>query len=147
MPSKIENNQIEKNSFTIYVFFFRLCITEEEYSADFSVEVRFSGRISAMISSRNNTGGYYKYMEGDIANIISEVLRTGMSGASPGQFEIHEPTQTVRTILTGKCAFRYGIEQHVNVEQGRLSDSSPSKTNEPQPPKYRPLFMSTNTHS
>lgn len=125
-----------------------LCITEEEYSADFSVEVRFSGRISAMISTRNNTG-YYKYMEGDLATIFADALRTNSSGASSGQFEVHEQTQTVRTTLTGKCAFRYGIEQHVNVEQEKLADTFSSTTaakpNEP-PPRYRPLFISNNPH-
>lgn len=124
-------------------FIFRLCITEEEYAADFSVEVRFSGRISAMISTRNNTGGYYKYIEGDLASIFSEAIRSGISGASPGQFEVHEQTQTVRTVMLGKCAFRYGIEQHVNVEQVRLSDLSSTIAHEP-PPKYRPVFTPHN---
>jgi len=101
-----------------------------------------------MISTRNNTG-YYKYMEGDLATIFAEALRTNTIGASSGQFEVHEQTQTVRTVLTGKCAFRYGIEQHVNVEQEKLtstfSPTSSAKPNEP-PPRYRPLFVSTNTH-
>lgn len=98
-----------------------------------------------MISTRNNTGGYYKYMEGDLATIVSEALRAG--SISGGQFEVHEQTQTVRTVMTGKCAFRYGIEQHVNVEQEKLpSSTSPAtKTVEP-PPKYRPLFVSHNNH-
>jgi hypothetical protein len=96
-----------------------------------------------MISNRNNTGGYYKYMEGDLATIFAEALRTGGSGASPGQFEVHEQTQTVRTVMLGKCAFRYGIEQHVTVEQEKLPHSTSSiKTNEPPPPpRYRPLFI------
>ncbi|CAF2201135.1 unnamed protein product [Rotaria magnacalcarata] len=123
----------------------QLCITEEEYGADFSVEVRFSGRISAMISTRNNSGGYYKYMEGDLATIFSDALRSGNSGASGGQFEVHEPTQTVRTVMLGKCAFRYGIEQHVHVEQGKLADLSSNVTNEP-PPRYRPVFVSHENH-
>jgi hypothetical protein len=38
--------------------------------------------------------------------------------------------------MLGKCAFRYGIEQYVNVEQEKLADLS----NEP-PPKYRPAFV------
>jgi hypothetical protein len=83
-----------------------------------------------MISTRNHTVGYYKYMEGDLATIFSEAIR---SGINPGQFEVHE--QTVRTVMLGKCAFRYGIEQHVNVEQEKLVDL----TNEPPPPKYRIL--------
>jgi hypothetical protein len=132
-----------------HYFLFRLCITEEEYSADFSIEVRFSGRISAMISTRNNTGGYYKYMEGDLATIFAEALRTGGSGASAGQFEVHEQTQTVRTVMMGKCAFRYGIEQHVTVEQEKLpvstSSSSTIKPSEP-PPRYRPLFINNSPH-
>jgi DNA-binding NarL/FixJ family response regulator len=100
-----------------------------------------------MISTRNNTGVYYKYMEGDLATIFAEALRTGSSGASPGQFEVHEQTQTVRTVMTGKCAFRYGIEQHVNVEQEKLPDLSSSsiKINE-LPPRYRPILISNNTH-
>jgi len=89
-----------------------------------------------MISTRNHTAGYYKYMEGDLATIFSEALHSGNSGISPGQFEVHEQTQTVRTIMLGKCAFRYGIEQYVNVEQEKLADLS----NEP-PPKYRPAFV------
>jgi hypothetical protein len=131
----------------IYIrsFFYRLCITEEEYSADFTVEVRFSGRISAMISTRNNTGGYYKYMEGDLATIFSDALRSGNCGASSGQFEVLEQLQTVRTVMIGKCAFRYGIEQHVNVEQEKLADLSSTMVNEP-PPKYHPVFLSHNNH-
>lgn len=95
-----------------------------------------------------NNGGYFKYMEGDIASIVSETLRSGSTGALTGQFEIHEPTQTVRTIFTGKCAFRYGIEQHVNVDQEKLHEVSPGKSNDPptQPPRYRPLFPTTNIH-
>ncbi len=85
-------------------------------------------------------------MEGDLATIFAEALRTGGSGASPGQFEVHEQTQTVRTVMTGKCAFRYGIEQHVNVEQEKLPHSNSSssvRTIEP-PPRYRPLFINNN---
>jgi hypothetical protein len=101
-----------------------------------------------MICTRNNAGGYYKYMEGDLATIFAEALRTGGSGLSSSQFQVHEQTQTVQTVMTGKCAFRYGIEQHVNVEQEKLPDSSPTsiKPIDPPPPKYRPLFVSTNVH-
>ena len=103
-----------------------------------------------MISTRNNTGGYYKYMEGDLATIFAEAIRSGGSGMSSGQFEVHEQTQTVRTVMTGKCAFRYGIEQHVNVEQEKLATSSSSSSirpiEPPPPPRYRPLFMTNNIH-
>ena len=84
-------------------------------------------------------------MEGDLATIFSDALRSGNSGASPGQFEINEQTQTVRTVMQGKCSFRYGIEQHVNVEQEKLIDRSSPMTNEP-PPRYRPIFTSHNIH-
>lgn len=96
-----------------------------------------------MISARNHTAGYYKYMEGDLATIFSEALR---SGANPGQFEVHEQTQTVRTVMLGKCDFRYGIEQHVHVEQEKLADLSSTIANEP-PPKYRPVFTPHNVHA
>ena len=123
----------------------RLCITEEEYAAEFSVEVRFTGRISAMISTRDKSTGYYKYMEGDIASIIADTIRQDdVHSSAPGQFDIHEATQTVRTIVMGKCNFRYGIEQHINVEQHKLLDVLTNINNEP-PPKYRPVFLSENT--
>ena len=110
----------------------RLCITEEEYCADFSLEVRFSGRISALISTRNATSVYSKYIEGDIGSIVAEALRAGSIPAA--QFDVHEASQAVRTVLTGKCAFRYGIEQDVHVEQEKLPTESP--------PKYRSAFLS-----
>lgn len=130
--------------FSFRSFSSRLCITEDEYYADFSVEARFSGRVSIMISTRNQNAGYYKYIEGDIANIIADLLRTGSyDGMSPGQFEIHEATQTVRTTINGRCNFRFGIEQYVNVEQEKLPDVLSSINNEP-PPKYRPVFSTSN---
>jgi hypothetical protein len=99
-----------------------------------------------MISTRNHTVGYYKYMEGDVATIFAEALRSGNSGTNPGQFEVYEQTQTVRTVMLGKCAFRYGIEQYVNVEQEKLADLSSTITNEP-PPKYRPVFTAQHIHA
>ena len=88
-----------------------------------------------MISARNVGSTYYKYIEGDLATIIAEALRSGSSGGIPvGQFDVHETSQTVRTVLTGKCAFRYGIEQDVHVEQEKLPTESP--------PKYRCAFLS-----
>jgi len=125
-----------------------LIISEEEYSADFQVEVRFSGRISASISNRRSAdghGGYFRYMEGDLAQIFSDAIRTG-GGASAGQFEVIDNNQTVRTVMLGKCAFRYGVEQHVTVEQDRLQQ--PPSLPEP-PPKYRAipnLITSNNLH-
>ena len=62
------------------------------------------------------------------------------------QFEVHEQTQTVRTLMFGKCAFRYGIEQHVNVEQQKLVDLSAKIVNEP-PPKYRPVYTAHDIHA
>ena len=91
-----------------------------------------------MISTRNHTAGYYKYVEGDVATIFTEAIRS--AGVNSGQFEVYD--QTVRTVMVGKCAFRYGIEQHVNVEQEKLADLN----NEP-PPKYRPVYISQNIHS
>ncbi len=76
-------------------------------------------------------------MEGDVATIFTEAIRS--SAVNSSQFEVHD--QTVRTIMVGKCAFRYGIEQHVNVEQEKLAELN----NEP-PPKYRPTFISQNIH-
>ncbi|CAF1227486.1 unnamed protein product [Didymodactylos carnosus] len=110
-----------------------LIITEEEYSADFQVEVRFSGRISASICSRRDNNAYVKFVEGDMAAIFQDAIKT--SNAS--QFEIFD-NSIVRTIMSGKCAFRYGVEQHVTVEQDRLTSAS-----EP-PPRYHAII--TNSH-
>jgi hypothetical protein len=72
-------------------------------------------------------------MKGDLAEIIAESLRSGNSGISSEQFDVCG--QSVRTVMTGKCAFRYGIEQHVNVEQEKLADLSSAIMNEP-PSRY-----------
>lgn len=97
-----------------------------------------------MINARNPNINFCKYIEGDVTNIIADALR---SGTISNQFEVHDATQTVRTMFTGQCAFRYGIEQHVNVEQQNLLEASSIITNE-SPPKYRQMFhlLSNVTH-
>ncbi|CAF0826277.1 unnamed protein product, partial [Didymodactylos carnosus] len=84
--------------------FAELYINEEQYNGDFSVEVRFSGRITATISTRTNPNNYIKYMEGDIVNIVRDYIQGQNSNRG---FEIVDNWQ-VKYIMRGKVQFRYG---------------------------------------
>jgi hypothetical protein len=102
-----------------------LNIDEEEFHGDFSVFIRFYGRITATIATRQSPNTYLKFIDGDIVQIIRETMENNhrLNG-----LEIHEDDSSpaVQFTMRGKCSFRYGIEQHVILNQESLDQSSSS---------------------
>ncbi|CAF2932121.1 unnamed protein product [Rotaria sp. Silwood2] len=99
-----------------------LNIDEEEFNGDFTVSLRFCGRITATIATRQSPNTYLKFIDGDIVQIIRETIENDNSLNS---FEIFEETPpVVQFTMHGKCSFRYGIQQHVILSQESLESSS-----------------------
>lgn len=99
-----------------------LNIDEEEFQGDFLLGIRFFGRISARIASRNSPNTYLKLIDGDIVQIIREAMENKypLSGIEV----LEELPPVVQFIMHGKCSFRYGVQQHVILNQESLSPSS-----------------------
>ncbi len=101
-----------------------LSIDEEEFHGNFSVFIRFFGRITATIATRQSPDIYLKFIDGDIVQIIRESMEN--NGRLNGLEIIEENPPVVQFTLRGNCSFRYGIEQHVILNQESLDTPSSS---------------------
>ena len=121
-----------------------LNIDEEEWEKDFSISIRFSGRISAKIATRQSPDHSLKFFDGDIVQIIRQIMETHPRRCA-GLEIIEDNPPTVQYTMRGKCSFRYGIEQHVVLKQTSLDSSistphiSNYNYNPPISIDYRPI--------
>ena len=99
-----------------------LVIDEEEFHGDFSVQVQFYGRITATISTRQSPNVYLKFIDGDIVQIVRDSLETNrrLTGL---EIQQQDNLSIVQYVMRGKCAFRYGIQQHVVLNQESVDSS------------------------
>ena len=118
-----------------------LSIDEEEFHGDFSVFIRFFGRITATIATRQSPDTYLKFIDGDIVQIIRESMENNRR--LNGLEIIDENPPVAQFTLRGNCSFRYGIEQHVILNQQSLDPPSSSFLTQNYissiPSNYRPL--------
>lgn len=120
-----------------------LNIDEEELDKEFSVSIRFSGRISATIATRQSSNTYLKFMEGEIVQIVREAMENHPRRCA-GLEIVEENPPVAQFPMRGKCSFRYGVEQHVILTQKSLDQPLTSfvtnnNTNLSIPFDYRPL--------
>jgi hypothetical protein len=101
-----------------------LNVDEEEIYSHFSVSIQFSGRITATIATRQSPNTCLKFIVGDIVQIIGKAMK---SNHRLNAFEIIEGNfPSIRFTMRGKCSFRYGVKQHIVINQESLELSSSS---------------------
>ncbi|KAL7672953.1 hypothetical protein ACOME3_007828 [Neoechinorhynchus agilis] len=91
-----------------------LVITEEKFAANFFLNITMSGKISVIISNRKDNS-FVKFLEGDVAAIFQDTLRSSSGNFSAGNFEIHK--NSVICKISGNVELRYGVEQHIAVKE------------------------------
>ena len=98
-----------------------LTIDEDVFHGYFSVCIRFYGRIVASVAARQCPNTYLRFFDGDIVQIIRQAME---NDSSLKDLEILEANPSVvQFIMRGKCSFRYGIKQHVILNQESLESS------------------------
>ncbi|KAI0990178.1 hypothetical protein GJ496_000705 [Pomphorhynchus laevis] len=86
-----------------------LVLTEENFSANFSFNIKIKGTISVTIRSRKD-GKFVKWICGDISTIIEDAIKRGLKN-----FEIWK--NEVMCTMTGTIKLRYGVEQNVVINR------------------------------
>lgn len=121
--------------------FAELNIDEEECYGDFDISIRFLGCISVTIATRQSPNTYLKLIDGDIVQIIREALKN--NNQLNGLEIIEENFPVVKFTMHGKYSFRYGVQQHVVLDQESVERSSSSIPTQNHTPSlsstYRPL--------
>jgi hypothetical protein len=93
-----------------------LVVYEDTFDGNFSVRSDVSGKLLVSVMNLRDNNNFLKSIEGDIIEIIRrETENNGLKGFT------FDSTQGVITYVTrGRCSYRYGIEQHVQLSQQKL---------------------------
>ncbi|XP_064601643.1 uncharacterized protein LOC135467741 [Liolophura sinensis] len=88
-------------------------VEEEEFTASFVMRVRIRGRISVAFTNPKDNNALVKLVENDISAVMKYAQEDGKKG-----FVIQG--KNVLWDVEGKCSFRYGIEQNVQLHETPL---------------------------
>ena len=91
-----------------------LVITEDGYQSSFKIKTKVSGRVIVTLTNLKDNNSFVTVIENPIADIISTALQNGLQGG------VSVRNNIVHVTTEGKCAFRYGVEQHVKLSQTKL---------------------------
>lgn len=93
----------------------KLVISEQQYGAKFTMNTTFKGTVVAVFTNLNDNNSFVKSLEGDLV----EIFRHQISKFKLKTFNIAD--RAVKTTIKGKCEFRFGIEQHVQLTETPLA--------------------------
>ncbi|ELU08575.1 hypothetical protein CAPTEDRAFT_134512 [Capitella teleta] len=93
----------------------KLIIKEEEYKGHFLVQTCIKGRVRVVFTNLKDNNSFIRVREGEIVEIVREALE----GRRPqgDAISIDGATRSVVCRTRGKCMFRYGLQQNVEVDQ------------------------------
>ena len=97
----------------------KLVITEDKYDGKFSFKTSIKGRIRVIFTNLKDNNSYMKSVEYQLHQIVQEAINDGRIKGSLCKVE----NRCIIYTTVGKCAFRYGIRQDVEVKQEKMSDT------------------------
>lgn len=93
----------------------KLIIKEEEYKGEFCVETLVKGRVRVVFTNLKDNNSFIRAREGDIVEIVREAFDGKRMQGDAISVEGSSRSVVLRT--RGKCLFRYGLQQNVEVDQ------------------------------
>lgn len=99
-----------------------LIINEIDMDRDFKVEMILSGRLSAILNTKRDQS-FVKAFSADITQILHMAIDRHWLPKDSGdriQFTRTQGTEKALVEFNGRCKFRVGVEQHVNLNESKL---------------------------
>lgn len=90
-----------------------LVVREQSYSGKFNMQVQVRGKVHVVITNLRDNNSFVQSIESDFSQIMSKERENGKKG-----FVIEG--KMVKWNVEGKCGFKYGIEQHVEVSEEKI---------------------------
>ncbi|GFO01070.1 Lin 24 like family member [Plakobranchus ocellatus] len=92
-----------------------LVVKEQEFNANFTMSARIRGVVVVTLTNLRDNNSFIDSIENEFVEVAREIRSEQGDGS---QFKIEG--NTVVWELTGTCSFRYGIEQHVQLDESPI---------------------------
>ncbi|KAK3102522.1 hypothetical protein FSP39_011941 [Pinctada imbricata] len=87
-----------------------MVVKEKEFNANYRLTVKIRGIVIVSILNKRDNNSFVVSVEGDFCQIMKDEQKRGSEG-------FHIEDRTVIWELTGKCKFRFGVEQQVKITE------------------------------
>ena len=94
----------------------KLVITEEQFDGSFSLRTTIRGKVRVVFTNLKDNNSYVTSIEYPLHQIVQEAIGDGRVKGGAVKVE----NRCVICTTNGKCAFRYGVRQDVDVQQVKL---------------------------
>nr|CDS33280.1 LIN 24 (Twenty four) Like family member [Hymenolepis microstoma] len=94
-------------------------VIEKEMNWKFTVNTHLRGRIRAICTDRKRNNAFLMNIESDLGDVVKAHLENlqSPSAKKPTNVNVERTSKTVIITTEGKCAFRFGVKQEVDVTQ------------------------------
>lgn len=90
-----------------------LVVHEKEYSAKFKMAVQVKGMVIVVITNLRDNNAFVQSVEGDLSEVIKNEKNIKDSNVTV-------ENRTVTWEVEGVCQFRFGVEQHVRLQESPI---------------------------
>lgn len=97
----------------------KLVVTEDEFGGNFTIHSKMEGKVLITVTNARENNCLVKTIEGNIAKIFTKEIKNGLK-----QFRVENNAVHFDTV--GRCHFRYGVEQNVELHQEKLTPNGKS---------------------
>lgn len=94
----------------------KLVVLEEEYQGEFIIRTHVSGRIRAVFRNAKDGHSFIRAIEGDVVEVVRQAAASRGFGAGSAVLVV-SATKTVLCRTKGRCKFKYGVKQVIEVDQ------------------------------
>lgn len=96
----------------------KLTIVEEEYNGKFTITTKMKGPVKVTFANIKDNNSFIMAAEKHIDQIVSDAIRSEV--ISGNILTVDGSTNTVVFKTVGQAKFRYGVKQHVEVDQKKV---------------------------
>lgn len=94
----------------------KMVVVEEEYQGEFSIRTHVSGKVRAVFRNAKDGHSLVRVVEGDVVEVVRQAAASRGFGAGSAVL-VDSATKTVLCRTKGKCRFKYGVKQVIEVDQ------------------------------
>ncbi|VDM27505.1 unnamed protein product [Hydatigera taeniaeformis] len=116
-----KNNLATASGALVEVVSLKVSIVEHQMTCRFAVDTRLRGRIRAVCMDGRKNNAFLMSIEADLGDVVKAYLEKPRPPTAPKLTHVKvEGSCTPKTVVItteGRCAFRFGVKQEVDVTQ------------------------------
>jgi len=101
----------------------KLVVLEEKYEGVFTILTRVSGTVRVVFTNEKDNNSFVKGIDGKIEQIVRDAMNES-TWQPTDVISIDKDSRSVVCKTVGRCQFKYGVKQMVEVDQKKIDPTA-----------------------